>query len=100
MFSQFKCCGIDSATDWQKSDANRFAHGLPPSCCKVDTGNPCINTQFEAYQTGCFSELEMKVQKNAKVLIGVGIGIAFVEVNGKITILFLLLKISIGSIPA
>lgn len=33
------------------------------------------------YKDGCFSKLEMKVQKGATVLIGVGIGIAFVEAS-------------------
>lgn len=33
------------------------------------------------YKEGCFNKLEMRVQKGATVLIGVGIGIAFVEAS-------------------
>lgn len=39
-----------------------------------------IVTADYVYQNGCFEKLEMKVNGAANVLIGVGIGIAFVEV--------------------
>lgn len=33
------------------------------------------------YTDGCFSKLEMRIHNGATVLIGVGIGIAFVEAS-------------------
>lgn len=39
-----------------------------------------MNGARKIYKQGCFGMLESRVEKGAKVLIGVGIGIAFVEV--------------------
>lgn len=77
---QFECCGVEAVTDWQAADPNNFSRGVPPSCCKNYTGNQCAANRYDAFEKGCFSQLQMKVEKNAKILIGVGIGIAFVEV--------------------
>ncbi|XP_058800473.1 CD63 antigen [Phymastichus coffea] len=76
---RFSCCGIDAPTDWLREAG--ITNGLPASCCVDTTVRTCANNA-EAYQRGCFSELVMNVEKNASVLIGVGIGIAFVEVAG------------------
>lgn len=51
-----------------------------------------INCQLNnpaVYQEGCFSKLEMRVHKGATVLIGVGIGIAFVEASKLFVLLIL-----------
>lgn len=40
-----------------------------------------ISTDEVVYPTGCLQKLQMKASDNAKILIGVGIGIAFVEVK-------------------
>ncbi|XP_001601564.1 CD151 antigen [Nasonia vitripennis] len=86
---KFECCGIDNPSDWQTADPSKFSRGLPPSCCKTYTASPCSASPYESFSKGCFTELQMKVQKNAKILIGVGIGIAFVEVAGIILACFL-----------
>lgn len=72
---KFQCCGVDQPQDWWNSPNRDY----PQSCCN--------KTQYQCrpgnnYQDGCFSKLEMQVQKCATVLIGVGIGIAFVEIAG------------------
>lgn len=84
---QLKCCGIDGFQDWQ-------GQKLPPSCCHADdnyeevqaqqqSDSYCIDNGFGKYyyRTGCYDRLKMKVNGNTKVLIGVGIGIAFVEAS-------------------
>lgn len=50
----------------------------PPTEAQCRTAQP---TDIYVWQEGCFQKLQMKVDQGAKVLIGVGIGIAFIEVN-------------------
>lgn len=79
---QLQCCGVDGPRDWVSgySITNRAGSqgSFPTSCCN-DTQTICQT--YNAYQEGCFSKLEMRVQNGATVLIGVGIGIAFVEAS-------------------
>ncbi|CAH1378719.1 unnamed protein product [Tenebrio molitor] len=81
--TKLRCCGVEGPDDWQ-------GQNLPWSCCHSydDFGDAlssyCVNVAKGKYQyhTGCYDELKMKINDNAKILIGVGIGIAFVEVVG------------------
>lgn len=82
--SKMECCGVDKVDDWEKS--------RPASCCHPSREGAVAPTVQHCqaakenedilYSTGCFSMIEMKVQSASKVLIGVGIGIAFIEVIG------------------
>ncbi|XP_012277952.1 CD151 antigen [Orussus abietinus] len=78
--TKLECCGVESWKDWIEAgviDSRR----LPNSCCKdLPQGQWCSGASVN--EKGCFEKLEMRVQDGAKVLIGVGIGIAFVEVAG------------------
>ncbi|KAL1489345.1 hypothetical protein ABEB36_014258 [Hypothenemus hampei] len=84
---KFKCCGIEKPNDWNIPPAP-----WPDSCCwdgpaekdVVKADNYCETKQLGnfVYSTGCFQKLKTKIESNTKVLIGVGIGIAFVEVVG------------------
>ncbi|CAH1154154.1 unnamed protein product [Phaedon cochleariae] len=76
------CCGVDGPGDWQ-------GQSTPNSCCtseKLDqeTEAYCLDNAFGTYmfKTGCFEHLKGKFESNSTILIGVGIGIAFVEVIG------------------
>ncbi|XP_015110117.1 CD63 antigen [Diachasma alloeum] len=79
---KLKCCGIESERDW--IEAGVLERGsLPFSCCRgADETTQCLESTVEVYSEGCYLQLKMRVEKNARVLIGVGIGIAFVEVAG------------------
>ncbi|XP_011049563.1 PREDICTED: CD63 antigen [Acromyrmex echinatior] len=66
---KLQCCGVDGPRDWI----------IPSSCCDETLSICQIVT---ANTEGCFSKLEMRVQNSATILIGVGIGIAFVEIVG------------------
>lgn len=78
-----ECCGVDKPEDWPNNQR-------PYSCCHStrDGAVPpdmkqCQSAQSNdeyVYSTGCMDRLQMKASDNAKILIGVGIGIAFVEV--------------------
>lgn len=72
---KLECCGVDNPRDWLQISGITF----PASCCN-DTQPTC--QIFNSHKEGCFSKLEMRVQNGATVLIGVGIGIAFVEIAG------------------
>ncbi|XP_015177858.1 PREDICTED: CD63 antigen isoform X1 [Polistes dominula] len=77
--NKLMCCGVDGPNDW--SSTNAYIGTLPPSCC-MKMQNPCAIGSPDVNKDGCFEKLKMRVQKGATILIGVGIGIAFVEVAG------------------
>ncbi|KAK4875853.1 hypothetical protein RN001_012275 [Aquatica leii] len=69
------CCGVDGPTDWTKSQLV-----IPDTCCKdINKTATCVSGN---YDKGCFAKLKLRVEEKATVLIGVGIGIAFVQVAG------------------
>ncbi|XP_011312680.1 CD63 antigen [Fopius arisanus] len=80
--TKLKCCGVESEKDW--IEAGVLQPGvLPSSCCtNGDTGNQCLESNVEVYRDGCYLQLKMRVENNARILIGVGIGIAFIELAG------------------
>ncbi|CAH2005552.1 unnamed protein product [Acanthoscelides obtectus] len=76
-----KCCGVNGKSDWSST---------PMSCCykdKMDESDQpeefCVSGgRNYIYKEGCYKRLQMKIESNTKILIGVGIGIAFVQVVG------------------
>lgn len=79
-FLQLRCCGVDSMNDWNEIMPDGT---LPRSCCPItddDSVSTCTIRSENVYMDACFSLLESIIVKNANLLIGVGIGIAFVEV--------------------
>lgn len=76
------CCGVDGPENWQGKQ-------IPSSCCreKINTVE-IVSATCSIYQTGknylssdgCYDKIKMKIESNTKCLIGVGIGIAFIEV--------------------
>jgi hypothetical protein len=82
---QNRCCGIESPKDWLEANTN-----IPPSCCRpnlvdINTKN-CLNSppilQERYYAEGCLWKLHNKVSQNEDILIGVGIGSAFIQCLG------------------
>ncbi|KAG5882055.1 hypothetical protein JTB14_007717 [Gonioctena quinquepunctata] len=76
------CCGVDGPSDWQ-------GQLTPVSCCtdekpELEVEAFCSDNAFGTYvfNTGCFDNMKMKIESNTKILIGVGVGIAFIEVVG------------------
>ncbi|KAH0816700.1 hypothetical protein GEV33_006091 [Tenebrio molitor] len=82
--TKLMCCGVEGPTDWPEN-------ARPMSCCHpTREGAPppesfhCQAAKPEdgiMYQDGCFYQLQAKAESSAKILIGVGIGIAFIEVQ-------------------
>ena len=76
-----ECCGVDSYRDWNSVQTRNTQFGsISASCCK-DWKSQSECPSNEVFEAGCYDALEMRVHKSASVLIGVGIGIAFVEVK-------------------
>ncbi|CAH1154155.1 unnamed protein product [Phaedon cochleariae] len=81
--TKLECCGVDGPMDWSKR---------PPTCCHPTRENApdpspehCRNAKPGddfLYNYGCFEELQMKAESSSKVLIGVGIGVAFIQIIG------------------
>lgn len=88
-----ECCGVDGPTDWPKEKrpltcCHSTRDGIDPPTQKHCT-DAIPNDQI-LYSYGCFDELQMKADSASKVLIGVGIGIAFIEVCvDKIVVIYL-----------
>ncbi|XP_045475359.1 leukocyte surface antigen CD53-like [Harmonia axyridis] len=80
---ELKCCGIEGPISWQ-------GQNVPKSCCYDDNDESlapskyCSDQSFGKfmYSEGCIEKLRMGVKSNSKILIGVGIGIALIEVIG------------------
>ncbi|EDV56466.1 CD63 antigen [Drosophila erecta] len=88
------CCGVDSPADWRTLSANKT---LPGSCCQpqfIDTTvGHCLDSpalgKDKYFQDGCVGKLKNRIEKNAIILIGVGIGIAFIQILGIILACYL-----------
>lgn len=84
---KLQCCGIEGPADWVDKSKNRT---LRSSCCRPQHVDPETNDCNLAYplfkdryfQEGCVMKLKDKVDNHAKSLIGVGIGIAFIQLLG------------------
>lgn len=80
-----KCCGIEGPKDWLDANTN-----IPSSCCRpnlIDINTKdCLNSppilQERYYAGGCLRKLYDKVSQNEDILIGVGIGSAFIQCLG------------------
>ncbi|XP_005176550.1 23 kDa integral membrane protein isoform X1 [Musca domestica] len=81
------CCGVDYPSDWRTMSANKT---LPASCCHPEyieesvghcTESPALGKD-KYFQEGCVGKLKQRIDKNAVILIGVGIGIAFIQILG------------------
>ncbi|GAB1608611.1 tetraspanin-18-like [Argonauta hians] len=97
-----KCCGVNSPKDYMNSswyESHNRTQKLPSSCCKMSNNNPlkpeyidegfCNAMISEYYNVGCRGEMENWITKHMNILIGVGCGIAVLEMFGLIVSIFL-----------
>jgi len=73
-FLQLKCCGVDSAEDFNKV----LNSGIPGSCCGKKKSE-C--DKRDAYKKGCADALKDLFESALQVLGGVAVGIAAAEVR-------------------
>ncbi|KOB52362.1 Tetraspanin 39D, partial [Operophtera brumata] len=83
-YFKLECCGINGPGDWKNNSL-----AIPPSCCdgQVITGGaapPCTPDSTGFHKEGCLTKLVTHLQQLSKVLGGVGLGIAFIQLLGVI----------------
>ncbi|KAK3580355.1 hypothetical protein CHS0354_014829 [Potamilus streckersoni] len=74
---EFKCCGVETYKDWEKSGINKTA---PDSCCTVH-GCDRRNSSL-LYTEGCLHKFTGWVQDRIVIVGGIGIAFAFIQVVG------------------
>ncbi|XP_055917700.1 23 kDa integral membrane protein [Eupeodes corollae] len=92
------CCGVDNPSDWRGISRDKT---LRASCCRPEYIDEAVGNCIDAlplgkdkyFQDGCVGKLKDRVDKNAVILIGVGLGIAFIQILGIVLALYLASKI-------
>ncbi|XP_058832256.1 tetraspanin-4 isoform X2 [Topomyia yanbarensis] len=84
---ELQCCGVDSFTDWHDQ--------IPDSCCLDEYGGrkrPCqqLQTSLTIFQSGCFEAVTRELLRNAGVLGGAGMGLAFAMIPGIVLAYYML----------
>lgn len=88
MQHEIHCCGTTNYTEWFATPYGQSVKGVPDSCCiaYVDgcgfniVNNPDASTRI--WTSGCVPELAQQVQHKAGVFVGIGVGIAFIQLIG------------------
>ncbi|RZF45343.1 hypothetical protein LSTR_LSTR002786 [Laodelphax striatellus] len=78
-----QCCGVDGPRGWLTVFPT---NNVPGSCCREPPASAnafCRNTLDDTviFQDGCYQKLKNKVKDNIVLIMGVGIGVAFIEVS-------------------
>nr|CAD7579269.1 unnamed protein product [Timema californicum] len=79
-WENLKCCGVENWRDW-----DNVSVPLPASCCPDPPAQPLKQicaTPATVYSVGCYDTLKTKVKDGAIVIMGVGIGLAFIQFIG------------------
>lgn len=98
-----KCCGVTSQSDWLYL-VNRTSDGsnlLPASCCRSNYIDPITKDCDKSgalykdryYIEGCLPLLKEQIKDNTTVLIGIGVGISFIQLLGIILAVWLAQRI-------
>lgn len=77
--TDFSCCGTNNASDWKQVYKN---DSLPYSCCNHSEHLNCTLDSHSLHTSSCVKAMGDVVVKNAVLLGGVGIGIAFIQFLG------------------
>jgi len=91
-----KCCGADGPKSWnssswvannKKNAGNGTYQLFPKTCCKsgdcnLGKSDADYNNLSNVYTVGCVDESEEFLNSHIKELVGVGVGIAFVQIIG------------------
>lgn len=86
---ELKCCGGVGPDDYDNSTwASQSGKLLPVSCCQLDASNQPVNAdtcqkkEDNYYKSGCKEKLVDWVNSHSIILIGVGCGIAALQIIG------------------
>ncbi|XP_012229466.1 CD63 antigen [Linepithema humile] len=80
----FKCCGMNNATDWTSKPFN--LSGIPMSCCDDTVGaigtTNCTSNSLNLHHVGCMDAFVQFAKKHAAKIAGIGIGLAIIQLIG------------------
>jgi len=84
MQSDLECCGVSNSSNWDNSAWQNNKTNLdlvPYSCCDGKSGgDDCLKTA--AYSEGCYDKMLDWINEHAAIIMGVGFGLAFIEIMG------------------
>jgi len=107
-----KCCGSTGPdswknTTWTNTNKDNAVNGsdyqlFPKSCCKsgdcnMGNGFP-VTSNNNIFMNGCVAESEQFLNDHMKELVGVGVGIAFIQIIGIVFAILLCKKIGVESV--
>jgi len=77
----YKCCGVNSASDWAREQGETFGTGeAPDSCCKAGNSEGCGKVpNVEFFPEGCYEKFKEDFTGNIGIVGGVAVGIALCE---------------------
>ncbi|CAG0916885.1 unnamed protein product [Notodromas monacha] len=74
---ELKCCGVKDYKDW-----NQHLSKYPKSCCgSTNLDSVCEPSSPSFHEVACLPTLTSKVNGNIAIIGGIGIGIAFVQIE-------------------
>ncbi|XP_014293054.1 CD63 antigen isoform X1 [Halyomorpha halys] len=84
LHKSLQCCGVDSPRGW---GAVVGEGQVPESCCKEQPQVPVVSDPptcpiIGAYPGGCYEKMRVQVKDNIIIIMGVGLGIAVIELAG------------------
>jgi len=112
---EFECCGSDGYSDYGTDSKifNTSGKNVPKSCCEKATGElgQLDDTEWETCSKaaeknppgdglknkGCYDSLLSWIQAHAVIVVGIGFGLAFVEIMGIVFACCVRNKISEGT---
>ncbi|XP_027707074.1 tetraspanin-16 [Vombatus ursinus] len=89
---ELHCCGFHNYTDFNSSTYQNQSGGYyPVFCCKENS--PCQESGIAKDKKGCLHKLKESLEKNGKLIGGVGLGISIFEVAAMVVSMILFFKI-------
>nr|XP_020851069.1 tetraspanin-16 isoform X1 [Phascolarctos cinereus] len=89
---ELQCCGFHNYTDFNGSTYQNQSGGYYPIfCCKENF--PCQESGIANDKKGCLHKLKESLEKNGKLIGGVGLGISVFEVAAMVVSIILFFKI-------
>ncbi|XP_074058268.1 tetraspanin-16 [Macrotis lagotis] len=89
---ELQCCGFNNYTDFNGSKYQNQSGGYyPVFCCKENL--PCRESGIAHDKKGCLYKLKESLEKNGKMIGGVGLGILVFELAAMVVSMILFFKI-------
>lgn len=74
----FKCCGIQSYSDWKNTPFGK-AGNVPDSCCKLEHKGCGIGALEPLNENGCVDKLIVLVEDNSGIAVGITVGVVLAQ---------------------